>query len=167
MGSSSGGPAAAVQLDLFGEVAALLYTTHAEADDLPSRRQRLAIFRTIKHRHPRTGEHLGDRMWCGRCGAVELNEVLMVINHETGWCAGCYTRFRSGVLASPFAHLTERQRADRWDRRFFTDCVGCGHPWGLHAWDIGGGSHDANAGCHPLLRRSCRCTRYAPGTLPW
>jgi len=158
-----GGP---VQLDLFGEVDAALAARRAQAAADLIRQQLLVDFEAIKHRHPGTGKDLGTRMWCGRCGAVEVNDFLIVINHELGWCAGCYIRHRPGTLDSPFAHLTEQQQADRWDRLYFADCAGCGHPWGLHCWDIGGGSHDTNIGCHALLTGRCDCPGYRPGQLP-
>ncbi|HKT03145.1 MAG TPA: hypothetical protein VJT31_26755 [Rugosimonospora sp.] len=142
-----------VQLDLFGQVEADLTEQQA--------RDRLhQTFQALKHRHPATGEDLGTRVWCGRCGAVEVNDFLIVINHELGWCAGCYARLRPGAVDGPFSHLSEAQRADRWDRQYFPDCANCGHPWGLHGWDIAGGSHDANSGCHALLSTWCRCPRY-------
>jgi|GEM_PF-7062559 len=134
----------------------------AAADRGHARRRLRAAFAAIKHRHPGTGADLGPRLWCGRCGALEPNELLIAINHELSWCAGCYTGLRPGVLASPFAHLSEAQRADRWDRQFVADCAGCAHPWGLHGWDIGGGSHDTHAGCQAVLRSRCPCIGYHP-----
>lgn len=151
---------APVQLDLFGEVAARLATQQADADRQRRAAELLAAFQAVKHRHPGTGADLGPRMWCGRCGAVEGSEFLIVINHELDWCAGCYPRFRPGVPIRPFAQLSMAQRADRWDRPFFADCVACGHPWGLHGSDIGGGAHDSHAGCQALPHARCRCTTY-------
>lgn len=155
-----------VQLDLFGQVEADLTEQQARVDAGQVREQLRLAFEALKHRHPATGDDLGTRVWCGRCGAVEVNDFLIVINHELGWCAGCYARFRPGAVNGPFNHLSEAQQADRWDRRFFPDCTDCGHPWGLHGWDIGGGSHDTNTGCHALLSAWCRCPRYLPGGAP-
>lgn len=143
-----------VQEDLFGEVAAALA---AQAEH----RELRAAFEATKHRRPDTGQDLGTAMWCGRCGATVLNEFLIEINHETGWTAGCYVELRPGAVGRRFGQLTEAQRADRWDRRFFGDCAGCGHPWGLHGWNIGGGSHYHDRRCLALLS-GCGCRRYTP-----
>jgi hypothetical protein len=143
-----------VQEDLFGEVAARL-AAHAERRELRHR------FEAVKHRRPDTGRDLGAGMWCGRCGATAVNEAVLLTNHDTGWTVGCYLALRPGAAGHWAAHLTAQQRLDRWDRQFFGDCTGCGHPWGLHGWDIGGGSHHQHAGCMAVIP-GCGCRRYTP-----
>lgn len=152
--------AAGVQLDLFGQVETAIAAQAAATAAATAREDLRRAFTNLMHHHPGTGADLGHRLWCGRCGGVEANSYLIVINHELGWLAGCYARFRPGTVSGPFDGTTEAQRADRWDRQFFADCHACGHPWGLHPWELGGGSHDERTGCHALRFGRCRCTGY-------
>ncbi len=69
--------AGAVQLDLFGEVNAVLAAQRPEADAGRVRQQLRASFEALTHRHPATGQDLGSRVWCGRCGAIEVNDFLI------------------------------------------------------------------------------------------